>query len=127
MSGMSSAGRGFGVANRRGRNTPRQQPQGQKWVQVSQKGSAKSAVTMLSGPVPPDREKVERDFTTYCRLSLGHPRSNTPQKVELLRRLFSFIREVDEMAAFQPYLTTDTVNSICHPAYILEKTSDFEH
>ena len=72
MSGMSYAARGFGVANRRNRTTPRQQPKGQKWVEVSQKGSTTSAVTLLSGPAPPDREKVERDFTTYSRLSSGH-------------------------------------------------------
>ena len=127
MSGMETAGRGFGIANRRSRTTARQQPSGHKWIKVSTPASLTKPVEFLAGPVPPDREKVERQFTTYCRLSLGHPRKSTPQKVDLLRQLFSFILEVDNMAAIQPYMTDDPVNSVCHPAHILDKTTDFEH
>ena len=31
------------------------------------------------------------------------------------------------MAAIQPYMTNDPVNSVCHLAHILDKTTDFEH
>ena len=127
MSGVTQGGRGFGVANRRSRTTARQQPKGQKWVHVSHTAPTAPAVVLLGGPVPVEREKVERKFTTYCRLSLGHPHKATAQKIELLRQLFSFIREVDETAAIQPYLPQDNVNSVCHPAHILDKLTDFEH
>ena len=127
MSSLSTGGRGFGVANRRNRTTARQQPNGQKWVHVAHNTHPAPTVAMIGGPVPAEREKVERKFNTYCRLSLGHPQKATAQKVDLLRRLFSMIREVDETAAIQPYLPSDNVNSVCHQAHILDKTSDFEH
>ena len=127
MSGLASGGRGFGIANRRSRTTARQQPSGQEWVHVSHNTPKASAVVLLGGPVPVEREKVERKFTTYCRLSLGHPRKSTPPKVELPHQLFGFIREVDAEAATQPYLPSDTVNGVCHPAHILDKPKDFEH
>lgn len=127
MSALNSAGRGFGVANRHSRNAPRKQPSSTKWVQVQASKPPSGAVVQLHGPVPQQREKVERKFTTYCNLSLGHPRKSTPQKVDLLRYLFSFIREVDETAVIQPYMATDTVNSVCHPSHILDKITDFEH
>ena len=122
---MSSAGRGFGVMKGR-RHTSRQQPNGAKWVQVTKNNQVNSVVS-LGGPLPSQREKVERNFTTYCSLSLGHPRNNTPKKVDLLRHLLGLIKEADETAAIQPYLPSDKVNSICHPAHILDKISDFEH
>ena len=127
MSGIAAGGRGFGVTNRRNRTTARQQPSGQKWVQVSQSTAKTAPVELLGGPVPVEREKVERTFNTYCRLSLGHPRKAAAQKVDLLRQLFGFIKEVDGKAAIQPYLPTDNVNSVCHPAHILDKPTDFEH
>jgi len=127
MSGLETGGRGFGVTSRRTRTTARQQPNGQKWVQVRQNTPKTAPVELLGGPVPVEREKVERTFTTYCRLSLGHPRKATAQKVDLLRQLFGFIQEVDGKAAIQPYLPKDSVNSICHPAHILDKPTDFEH
>ena len=118
MYGLETGGRGFGVTSRRTRTTARQQPNGQKWVQVRQNTPKTAPVELLGGPVPVEREKVERTFTTYCRLSLGHPRKATAQKVDLLRQLFGFIQEVDGKAAIQPYLPKDSVNSICHPAHI---------
>ena len=127
MSGLETGGRGFGVTSRRTRTTARQQPNGQKWVQVRQNTPKTAPVELLGGPVPVEREKVERTFTTYCRLSLGHPRKATAQKVDLLRQLFGFIQEVDGKAAIQPYLPKDSVNSICHPSHILDKPTDFEH
>ena len=122
-----SEGRGFGLQNRT-RCTPlRQQPTGNKWTKITNSKQSNNAVTMLDGPAPPTREKVERQFTMYVCLALGHPRKSTPQKVDLLHHLFSFIREVDNTAAIQPYMKDDPVNSVCHPAHILDKISDFEH
>ena len=124
---MATAGRGFGIANRQRHNNPRQQPSSNKGVQVSSTTTAPDIIVQLHGPVPQQRERVERKLTTFCSLSLGHPRKNTPKKVDLLRHLFSFIREVDDTAAIQPYMVSDKVNSVCHPAHILDKISDFEH
>lgn len=111
---MATAGRGFGIANRQHHNNPRQQPSSNKWVQVSSTPTAPDIVVQLHGPVPQQHERVERKLTTFCSLSLGHPRKNTPKKVDLLRHLFSFIRQVDDTAAIQPYMVSD-------------KVSDFEH
>ena len=41
--------------------------------------------------------------------------------------MFSFIREVDNTAVIQSYMASDKVNSVCHPAHILDEISDFEH
>ena len=31
------------------------------------------------------------------------------------------------MATIQPYMPDDPINSVCHPAHIIDKTADFEH
>ena len=124
---MDAAGRGFGVSRRSGRGPVRQQPKGSQWIQVGNSKSNIRGTEDFSGPVPGTREVVERQFTTYCALALGHPKGSTPRKVELLRKLLMHIRDADPTAAIPPYMKTDKVNSICHPSHILEKISDFEH
>lgn len=119
-------GRGFGLSGTR-RTPLRQQPTSTKWTKVTNTKQTSHPIELLGDPAPPTREKVERKFNMYVVLALGHPRKSTPQKVELLRQFFSFIREVDKTAAIQPYMENDPVNSICHPSHILDKVSDFEH
>ena len=84
-------------------------------------------VESLDGPLPDKREIVERQFTTYCALHLGHPRRAAPKKVELLRHFFNLVRMADGTAAIQPYMRSDTVNSICHSHHISEHIKDFEY
>lgn len=84
-------------------------------------------VESLDGPVPAKREIVERQFTTYCALHLGHPRRAAPHKVELIRHFFDLVQMADETAAMQPYMRSDTVNSVCHAHHIWENITDFEH
>ena len=84
-------------------------------------------VESLDGPLPDTREIVERQFTTYCAVHLGHPRNAAPKKIELIRHVYNLIRMADPTAAIQPYLKSDKVNSICHAQHISENIKDFEH
>ena len=77
--------------------------------------------------MPAKREQVERKFTTYCAIHLGHPRNAAPKKVDLLRHLYNLIKMADETAAIQPYMPDDKVNSMCRALHISEKIKDFEH
>ena len=95
---MSNPTHTFGLT-RRNQTTPlRQQPNGAKWASKAPVAVLIRPVENLDGPVPTHREIVERKFTTYCRLSLGHPRHAVPKKVELLRQLFTIIHDADNTA-----------------------------
>ena len=124
---MSTGGRGFGLAPRQGRGHARHKPSGDRWISVHTTAPTARDVSSLDGPMPDKREKVERKFTTYCALHLGHTRNAAPKKVDLLRHLYTLIRMVDDTVAIQPYLPEDKVNSICHAMHISEKIKDFEH
>ena len=124
---MSTPKHTFGLTRRQAGTPQRQQPNGAKWASKNPVAVQVRPVEQLGGPTPKYREIVERKFTTYCRLSLGHPKHAVPKQVELLRQLFTLIQEADNTAAIQPYMPDDKVNNICHPSHILEKQSDFEH
>ena len=124
---MSGTGRGFGLGPRPGRGKSRQQPSSNRWISVHTTAPTIRTIETLDGPIPGQREEVERQFTTYCALHLGHNRKTAAKKVELLRHLFNLVRMVDETAAILPFLPSDTVNSVCHATHISEKVKDFEH
>lgn len=93
---MSTTTRSFGLT-RRSNSTPlRQQPNGDKWAAQTQVPVPTPAAEGHAGPVPTRREFVERKFTTYCRLSLGHPRNTVPKKVILLKQVFILIHDADK-------------------------------
>lgn len=124
---MSNPGRGFGLTPRKGRGNQRQQPSNVLWITVNNTSPSVRITESLEGPLPNKREKVDRKFTTYCALHLGHPRRAAPKKVELIRHLFNLVRMADDTAAIQPYMPVDTVNSVCHAHHISKNTKDFEH
>ena len=81
---MSSIGRGVGLSPRPGRGdrgTPRPQPSSNRWISVSTTSPSMRKVESLDGPVPDTREIVERQFTTYCAVHLGHPRNAAHKKI----------------------------------------------
>lgn len=124
----SNPGRGFGLCSRKSNPNARPPPPQDRWVKVGHKQQSMSTpISPLDGPVPTQRELVERKFTTYCALHLGHPKQNPPPtKAKLIREVFSILRSADLTLAIQPYLDSYKVNSICHPMHIVANATEFE-
>ena len=81
-------------------------------------------------PTPPqkNRERVERKFTIYCALHLGHPKQHPPPtKLKLIREMFSILRSADPTLAIQPYLDSYKVNSVCHTSHLVDNATELKN
>ena len=123
----SNPGRGFGLRSRKSNAAQRPPPPQNRWVQVKPKSSGME-IHPLDGPAPSTRERVERKFTTYCALHLGHPKQRPPPtKIKLIREVFSILRSADKTLAIQPYLDSYKVNSVCHSSHLVDNATEFEN
>ena len=123
----TNPGRGFGLRSRKSNAPSRPPPPQNRWIQVKPK-SNDTTISTLDGPTPPIRERVERKFTTYCALHLGHPKQHPPPtKLKLIREVFSILRSADPTLAIQPYLDSYKVNSVCHASHLVDIATEFEN